>query len=182
MHAKSSLVPRLKLHHVHRAGGRAGFFGGEGYNVAVDGRVEAGFQRFARRLGHLGVKRANEARIAAADFKPPMVWVFPEESPVNSMAMGFRESWSLSYWCIGLVREVRDIEAGRRQAMVLAITASGSLFRDDVGVPDRSLGGLAESVSRVAWSPADVRVMDTDESLIGAAVRVTVNLLTAEVC
>jgi len=117
-----------------------------------------------------------------ADFKPPMVWVFPEESPVNSMAMGFRESWSLSYWCIGLVREVRDIEAGRRQAMVLAITASGSLFRDDVGVPDRSLGGIAESVSRVAWSPADVRVMDTDESLIGAAVRVTVNLLTAEVC
>ena len=64
----------------------------------------------------------------------------------------------------------------------VAITASGSLFRDDVGVPDRSLGGLAESVSRVAWSPADVRVMDTDESLIGAAVRVTVNLLTAEVC
>lgn len=120
--------------------------------------------------------------VRISDLKPPLVWVYPEEVPIDDGRLGFTEMWDLQYWVIAVVREVKDPVQGRREAMTLAAKASGAILKDNAGNWDRHLNTLVELVSRNGWSPADVRVSDTDGSLVGAAMRIKLRITNGEVC
>jgi len=114
-------------------------------------------------------------KVNVTDFKPPCIWILPEPSPINDNGMGLSEIWDPTYWLIAIVKSTKDSLEATEAAEQLAIRASGALLAD------RKLGGLAEDLTRIGWDPADSRVMDTDESLYGAAVRVKVKLVNKEV-
>lgn len=115
-------------------------------------------------------------RARVADFQPPLIWVLPEDATIDSRNLANTEQWDLTYWLIAVVKTTKGdpYDAGQL-AEELAIKASASLLAD------RHLGGLVEDTTREGWSPADSRVMDTDESLYGAAVRVKLKATIMEV-
>lgn len=114
-------------------------------------------------------------RAKITDFQPPLIWVLPEDCPIDSRGLANTELWDLYYWVIAVVKSTKDVYGSGQLAEELAIKASASLL------VDRHLGGLVEDTTREGWSPSDSRVMDTDESLYGAAVRIKLKATIMEV-
>lgn len=115
-------------------------------------------------------------RIKVSDMKPPMVWILPEESQISDSALSLSEDWSLTFWIISIIKGHKDTTKLMKDAEALALKASSGLLAD------RTLGGLVEDITRIGWSPGDSRVMEADETLYGAAVRVKLKVLNREVC
>lgn len=132
-------------------------------------------KRIATKLGTdvKNVILGKRARIA--DFKPPLIWVLPEDAIIDASFLANTEQWELTYWLIAVVKSTTDSYAASQEAESLAIRSSAALLAD------RRLGGLVEDTVRQGWSSGDSRVMDTDESLYGAAVRVKLKTTVLEV-
>jgi len=120
-------------------------------------------------------------KIKIGDLSFPMIWVMPIDSNITDEGMAIHEEWILEYWVVSLVRSDRDPEAARDLAEQLAINASAALITDYTGKENRTLNGLVSYTKRVGFAPSDDRVLDADESLYGAGVRIRIRFENEEV-
>jgi len=147
----------------------------EDIRLKIKERIEDGF---GSEINYVIVGRKTRSY----KFDPPLVWVLPLEVPVNDSGMALNEIWDLEFLIIGITRSVTDDEEARSKAEEIAIRASGMLMVDpSTGQQDRSLDGLIIDLTRTNWSPGDSRIVDTDESLYGSAVRVKLKFNNTEV-
>lgn len=115
--------------------------------------------------------------------KLPLIWIVAEDTTINDDGLALHEQWDLYFWLIAVIRvSNQDHDAAKDLAETLAVKASGSLLVDPIsGKQNRTLDGLVDDITRVGWSAADSRIIDTDDLLYGAGVRVKIRLTNMEV-
>jgi len=115
--------------------------------------------------------------------KLPLIWVIAEDATINDEGLALHEQWDLYFWLIAVLRvSNQDHESAKTLAENLSVKASGSLLVDPIsGKQNRTLDGLVDDITRVGWSAADSRIIDIDDLLYGAGVRVKIRLTNMEV-
>lgn len=125
-------------------------------------------------------------RAPAANFNPPLIWVQPDDGQIADKGFALTEDWGLFYWLISVIKVKsslpEDMEEATATAEALVLRASGALLvNPNTGLEDRRLDGLVEDITRIGWAPADSRILEGDESLYGAAIRIKLRLTNQEV-
>jgi hypothetical protein len=93
-------------------------------------------------------------RARAKDFRPPIIWILPEDSAIEMSGMG--EMWVFTFTLAVVVKDV-DPKRGLRKATDMAADASATL------VKTHTLGGKVRDVRRVRFLPGDPKGMDAEQ-------------------
>lgn len=105
---------------------------------------------------------------------PPYIWIFPDPSPIDSLAViTISEDWLYRFTLMAVAASYASQD--QDQARDIALQASG-LF---IPAP-RTLGGLVSDVVRTAWDSDFTKELPT-EQLFGAAVAMEARFINREV-
>jgi len=94
----------------------------------------------------------NRARIGK--IQPPIIWILPEDSPIEHSGLG--EIWVYTF-SLAAITKSTDPKKGKSEAIRLATDAASALVRS------HTLDGVVRDIRRVRFLPGEVTGMSAEQ-------------------